>query len=204
MTLKLEKIDLKRKADEVQEKVSQIQELMKKKDEEHTQEIKEIREKLHSDQTKLVEEKVEKFRILAEQLQRKQEGMLQEIKSKNEIVVEKQEEINNLKQQVSQYKEIVSDSQNNGDLEEELENTRYELTEQIKQDQLRHNQEILDLTDLMDKKVKNLEDKLTSERTAFNDQLVLLQQSAADSSELSTIESKLADSEKALKLEKSK
>lgn len=72
---------------------------------------------------------------------------------------------------MAQYKDILKDSHNTAELEEELENTRNDLTQQIVKNQETHNKEIEDLTSLMTMKVKKVEDVLKKEKNLFKQQL---------------------------------
>lgn len=150
-----------------------------------------------------MDDKIKKFKTLAENLQKKHGVMIEEVKKKNQIILEREEKISDMEIKLNQYKDIIGDSQKVSDLEEELEETKLKMTEQIIENQLKHAKEIESIKGGFSKKLQNVEGTLVAEREAFKQQLQNLQD-IGGSEELVTLQTQLKDQQQQIQNEKNK
>jgi chromosome segregation ATPase len=165
---KLEKLESNYKIEELEKRVLKLQTELKNKSLEHT-------------------EQFSKFRTLAENLQKKHGVMIEEVKKKNKIISDREEQIHEMGVNMSQYKDILNDSQQTLDLEEEFEETKLKLTEQIIENQKQHSKEM----ESAKGKLKSVKSELKSSKNELESAIAELKSSKAE------IESVKADLEKA-------
>ncbi|CAI2362200.1 unnamed protein product [Moneuplotes crassus] len=204
--LKVEKLDFKRKLEEALTKIDSLHVQMNQKDEDHVKEIAQVKEMVQEAHKKSMEDKIQRFKVLAESLQGKNVELSNEIKSKNEEIVEKCTQIHNLETNISQYKDLMKDYKSQDEIEEELENVRYDMDQQMADTQQKHNEEISSITQMMEEKTTKLQQTLDAERQAFRTQLEELQNlpMEGNSQEIESLQKKLDDQKEKLRIEKAK
>lgn len=167
------------------------------------EQIKQIKENYQESQQSIMDDKIKKFKTLAENLQKKHGVMIEEVKKKNQIILEKEEKISDMEIKMNQYKDIIGDSQKVSDLEEELEETKLKMTEQIIENQVKHAKEIEAVKDDFNKKLQNVEGTLKAEREAFKQQLQKLQD-IGGSEELGALQNQLKEYQTQVQNEKNR
>ena len=195
VALRLEKIEWSRKVDELNEKMLKLESHSKEIEESYISQINQLRENFkESTQSKLKDEQLAKFRVMTENMQKRNNSMNEEIKKKMTTILTLEQENDSLKQRNKEYIELLNSSSKADEISE-LEESNEKLVQQITEVQETANKELAETKTKLNKEIDQLKIAIERERKDFKEQILLIQKSASKNDEVDRI-IKLLEEEK--------
>ena len=133
-------------------------------------------------QKKLMDEQIKKFKTLAENMQKRHNDMMEDMKKKNQYIILKDQENQALQDELKQYKEVLQDTKMSNELQQELDDTKvqiedleYQLEEaetKLKQSDDLHKQAMMHIQTEMvnkDKEISQMKQQIQKEANDQNE-----------------------------------
>ena len=156
-------------------------------EESYISQINQLRENFkESTQSKLKDEQLAKFRVMTENMQKRNNSMNDEIKKKNASILSLEQENDALKQRNKEYIELLNSSSKADEISE-LEETNKKLAQQIIEIQENSNRQLEDTRIKLTKEIDNLKLTIEQERKDFKEQIKLIEKSTSKNDEVERV-----------------